>query len=150
MKHLNGSSQKPLRVALISIQPFFAEKILTGEKVVEFRRSWATNPVDLLVVYSSSPVRRIVLVARVANVVEAPPSRLWDLAKKKGGGVTKKKLFDYLAGKAKGYGIELADIVRFKRGVDPKHLFSNFRAPQSFRYLSDDEYATIIDAIPQG
>src|SRR5690349_18917714 len=112
MKRSNALSRKPARVALISIQPTFVQKILEGEKAIEFRRRWTTNHVDMLVVYSSSPVKQLVLVARVAKVVEAPRSQLWDLAKKKGGGVTRKKLFDYMAGKAKGYAIELEEIIR--------------------------------------
>lgn len=135
---------KPPRIALISIRPCFVEKILSGEKKLEFRRSWAAEPVDVLVIYSSAPTQRIVATVDIVAVTEGSPTRLWELAKEKGGGVTRQLIYDYFAGKKTGFAIEIADILEFEYPVDPKKVFKNFLAPQSFRYLDVKDYNKII------
>lgn len=131
---------KPPRVALISIKPRFVDKILSGEKRLEFRRIWAVEPIDVLIIYASSPVRRIVAKVNVVNVTKGSPTLLWRLAQSKGGGLTRKLLYDYLSGKKSGYAIELSDVIQFAQPIDPKMMFENFLAPQSFRYLSFEDY----------
>lgn len=134
----------PLKVALISIRPNFVAKILAGEKRLEFRRSWASEQVDVLVIYSSSPVQRIVASVNVVGVTEGSPTALWGLAQEKGGGVPRQLLYDYFEGKKTGFAIEIADVLEFEQPVDPKKLFNNFIAPQSFRYLDSKDYAKIL------
>jgi predicted transcriptional regulator len=134
------------RPVLISIQPAFAEKILAGRKVLEFRRSWAASPVDALVIYASSPRRKIVAIARVAVVHEGSPTALWQLAREKAAGISRRQLYSYFQGKQSGYAIELSTIVRTNGGIDPRSLFRNFRAPQSFHYLEVEAYERVIKA----
>lgn len=135
---------KPPRVVLISIRPCFVEKILSGEKRLEFRRSWAANHVDVLVIYSSSPVQKIVATVNVVGVTEGSPTALWELAKKKGGGVTRQLIYDYFDGKKSGFAIEITDVYEFQHSLDPKKMFKNFLAPQSFRYLDAKDYNKIL------
>ncbi len=85
--------------ALISIHPNYVERILSGEKCLEFRRSWAANPIDILVIYATAPVQQIVAVTQVGNVFRGSKNRLWELARDKGGGISRRKLFDYMQGK---------------------------------------------------
>ena len=135
---------KPLRIALISIRPNFVEKILSGEKRLEFRRSWAAEQVDVLVIYSSSPTQKLVAAVNVVNVIEGSPTALWELAKEKGGGVTRQLIYDYFKGKKTGFALEIADVLEFERAVDPKVVFKDFIAPQSFRYLDQKDYTKIL------
>lgn len=74
----------PPNVALISIRPGFVEKILAGEKRLEFRRNWAVNPVDTLVIYSTAPIKRIVATVDVVGVTEGSPTALWGVAQERG------------------------------------------------------------------
>ena len=57
------------KVVLLSIKPKYADLILTGSKQVEFRRSWAAQDVGLIVLYSSSPIQKIVGIVEVDSVV---------------------------------------------------------------------------------
>ena len=132
------------RAALISIRPCFVEKILSGEKKLEFRRSWAVEQVDVLVIYSSSPIQKIVATARVVDVTEGSPSALWELAKIRKGGVTRQLIRDYFSGKKTGFAIGISDVMEFEQPVDPKKVFKDFRPPQSFRYLDIKDYDLII------
>lgn len=126
--------------ALISIHPGYVEKILSGEKRLEFRRSWAANQVDILVIYSTMPVQQIVAVAKIGHIFRGSKSRLWELARIKGGGISRRKLFGYMQGKKEGVALELLNVFRIDDGICPWSLFGDgFRPPQSFRYLSQNE-----------
>ena len=140
----------PPRVALISIRPCFVEKILSGEKRLEFRRSWAAEPVDVLVIYSSSPTQKIVATVNIVGVTKGSPTALWQLAKEKGGGVTRQLIYDYFKGKKLGFAIEIENLNIFEHPIDPKMVFNNFLAPQSFRYLDMKDYKKIIETSVKG
>ena len=126
---------------LISVHPCYAEKIISGEKKMEFRRSWATKPVDVLVIYATTPIQRIIALADVKQIFVGSKTKLWNLAKGVGGGISRRKLFNYLDGKKSAVAIELSMVKPIADGIDPKCIFGpEFRPPQSFRYLKDEEY----------
>lgn len=132
--------------ALISIHPEYVEKILSGEKCLEFRRSWAANPIDILVIYATAPVQQIVAVTQVGHVFRGSKNRLWELALIKGGGISRRKLFDYMKGKKEGVALELLKVCRIDGGIYPRTLFGDdFRPPQSFRYLNQNEITKLAD-----
>ena len=133
--------------ALISIQPEYATKILAGEKKLEFRRRWTPRTVKTLVIYATAPVKRIVGFATVAGVTQGTPTQLWQLTRRCDGGITKPRLFEYLKNSSTAVAIELTKITRLPGGVDPWCcLGPDFRPPQSFRYLSQNELALITSA----
>lgn len=131
------------RPVLISIKPQFVEMILAGEKVFEFRRVWAKSEPNMMVIYSSSPVQRIVAIARIKNVHKASTSSLWNLTKGRGG-VSRQLLREYFSGNKTGYAIEIEDIKLAKTLIDPKILFVGFRPPQSFQYLDLAQYQKLL------
>lgn len=127
--------------ALISIHPNYVEKILSGEKRLEFRRSWAANQIDYLVIYATVPVQQIVAVTQIGHVFRGSKSHLWELARLKGGGISRRKLFEYMHGKKEGIALELLKVFKLDDGLSPQSLFGDgFRPPQSFRYLSQNEF----------
>lgn len=145
MKVTKKSSPSGNNSVLISIHPIYAKKIISGEKRVEFRRSWASNPVKQVVFYSTAPVQRIVAIAQIMKVHVGTKTKLWGLAQELGGGISRRKLFEYLEGKNTGVAIELGDINIIAKPTTPIDLFGDgFRPPQSFRYFTDDELLTII------
>lgn len=130
---------------LISIHPNYVEKILSGEKRLEFRRSWAASQVDYLVVYATSPVQQIVSVIQMGQVFRGSKSRLWELARSKGGGISRRKLFKYMEGKNEGVALELSRVLKIAEGINPRIFFGNeFHPPQSFRYLTQSEFAKLV------
>lgn len=132
--------------ALISIHPQYVEKILSGEKRLEFRRSWAAKRIDFLVIYATVPVQKIVAVTQVGHVFHGSKNRLWELARVKGGGISRRKLFDYMQGKREGVALELLNVFRIDGGITPHSLFGDgFCPPQSFRYLSQNEISKLTD-----
>lgn len=133
-------------VALISIHPQYAEKILSGEKRLEFRRTWAAQPVDLLAIYATSPVQRIVGLARIECIHYGSKTKLWELGKLHGGGISRRKLFAYLDGRKEAVALVIGHYLRLTEALDPRRLFdTNFKPPQSFRYLRSEELLQLHD-----
>lgn len=131
------------KVVLLSIKPKYADLILTGSKQVEFRRSWAAQDVGLIVLYSSSPIQKIVGIVEVDSVVMSSPSSLWKTCTEKGGGLTRRELRSYFAGKSKGFAVHLGKVFEPSAHIDPAEVFYGFVPPQSFRYLDSDEFTKI-------
>ncbi|MBU0916927.1 MAG: ASCH domain-containing protein [Gammaproteobacteria bacterium] len=131
------------RAILLSVKPRFADQIIAGTKTVEFRRSWAAKPVGLAVVYSSSPVQRLVGIVEIEGTVLASPSSVWTKCRSRGPGLERKELMEYFSGKSQAYGILLGGVTLPSKPISPKSLFKAFRPPQSYRYLSANELRRI-------
>ena len=130
--------------ALISIHPQYVEKILSGEKRLEFRRGWTRTPVDFLVIYATNPIQQIVAIAELGEVIQGTKTKLWELARDKGGGISRRKLFAYMEGKKQGVALELIRTLRIVEGINPSTLLGDdFHPPQSFRYLSKEEFGLL-------
>ena len=129
---------------LISIRPQYVEQIVSGAKNVEFRRVWPVRPIKTLVVYSTSPSQCLVAVVEVKEAVRASKTALWRVAVQEGGGITKRALMDYFDGKDLGVALRLGRRTSLPAGLTAKSAFGpSFRAPQSFRYLTDCDKAVV-------
>lgn len=146
------SSQQPTgRAVLLSIRPKYADLILAGSKTVELRRSWPSNDIGVMVIYSSAPVQRLTGIALIKEIKECNLESLWQVSQAHGGGVTFKELQEYIGNKKLVYGVMLGRVVPAEILVDPKHLFPNFTPPQSFMYLNPQDYQRVTTAMfPSG
>lgn len=127
------------RAILLSIKPKYSDLILSGVKRVEFRRTWAAEEVGLIAVYASAPIQRIVAFVGVDAVVWASPTKLWSHCTNSGGALTRRELNEYFAGKRQGYAVLLGEVRKLRQPLDPRRVFKEFSAPQSFRYLTAAE-----------
>jgi predicted transcriptional regulator len=142
-----SSTPRGGRAVLLSIKPRYADLILAGTKRVELRRSWPSNDIGVLVLYSSAPVQKLVGVAYVDSVNECDIEGIWQLAVKFGGGLTREELIEYFEGKKLAYGIMIKDTRTAQNAVDPKDLFPGFVPPQSFQYLTPEDYFRVMRSI---
>ncbi|MBU9577245.1 hypothetical protein KTE26_02200 [Ralstonia mannitolilytica] len=120
---------------------------MAGSKRVEFRRTWAKEQVKLIAIYESAPTQRIVGFVEVESAIVGSASALWVICTNKGGGLTRAELRSYFAGKKQGAAILLGRVHAANTPVDPITVFKNFKAPQSFRYLSANETTALIKKI---
>lgn len=142
------SLQQPSgRAVLLSIKPKYADLILDGKKRVELRRSWPGNDIGVMILYSSAPVQKLVGVAYIDKLERRDVDGLWALSEEFGGGVTRDELDDYFAGKKTAFGILIARTERANRPISPKDVFPDFVPPQSFQYLSPNEFRRAMQAI---
>lgn len=130
LKNFDGKT-----TALISIKPEFVSKIISGEKKVEFRKKDFKKDVSQLVIYSSSPVQRIVAIADVKLIHKSTVNKTWNKYNSIGG-ITKEKFKNYFCGKKEAYTIELGNTKVLKNPVRLNQVDNKLRAPQSYQYLS--------------
>ncbi len=119
---------------LLSIKPEFAEKILSGEKRFEFRRVMPKRRVERVVLYSSSPIQRIVGEFRVLRVHTASPEALWRRTSASAG-IRKAYFSAYFSDRPAAHAFEITEPRRYEHPIDPRVFFAAFRPPQSFMYL---------------
>ena len=109
-------------------------KILSGEKLYEYRKTVFRRPVEKVYIYASSPICMIVGEFRIDDVLEATPNELW-ASTRTAPGVTRSFFFRYFKGKSKAYAIKVKDVVAYPTPVSPYNICQNFRAPQNYIYL---------------
>ncbi len=138
------------KAVLISIHPKYVDKILDGTKRVEFRRVWAAQNVTHMVIYSTSPHMKIVAIAEITKVFSASKSRLWEVAKEFGGGVTRHELREYFSGVTRGKAVLLGSIEKLNEPCELRDVFPGWRAPQSFVYLNSEQFTLIKMRLSKG
>lgn len=55
-------------------------------------------------------------------------------------GITKKFFDQYFEGRKKGYALKISSPKLYENPINPFDLFSSFVAPQSFKYLTAEDF----------
>lgn len=118
---------------LLSIKPKYANAILAGEKLVEFRKLAFKKEIERVYIYSSSPEQRIIGYFTIEDIISDTPKELWRKYSSVGS-ISQEDFFEYFADKDIGYSIKIKSVNRFRKSKNPKEIFKNFVAPQSFMY----------------
>jgi len=123
---------------LLSIKPEFAEKIFNGTKKYEFRRSVFKNKnVKTVVVYASSPVKRVIGEFEIDSIINEDLNNLWKRTKDFSG-ISENFFFEYFRNKKSGFAIKIKKVKRYDQTLSLKDDF-NATPPQSFMYLKECE-----------
>jgi predicted transcriptional regulator len=119
---------------LLSIKPEFAERIFDGSKKFEFRKSlFRDERITTIVVYASSPIRKVIGEFEIESIMNDAPEKLWRKTKS-GAGINREYFFQYFAGKNVGYAIKVKTARRYTKPLCLRQDF-NLTPPQSFMYL---------------
>ncbi len=121
---------------ILSIKPEFAEKILNGEKLFEFRKQVPKKKISWVFIYASSPYKKIIGRFRVNNILNGTPEEIWNLCGSQGG-IDQERFFEYCGNNETIYGFEISDVIKFETPINPYEEDSNFNAPQSFAYFDN-------------
>ena len=124
-------------IAFMPIKPVYAERILSGEKHFEFRRTRIRSDLTHIVIYSSHPVKRVVGSAEVLSVKEGSPTKVWDTTKD-AAGISRQAFRAYFAGAKSAIAILLGKVSPLDLAVCPTQVADGFTVPQSFRYIDKD------------
>lgn len=120
---------------LLSIKPQFAEMIFSGTKKYEFRRSVFKNPdVKTIVVYASTPVRKVIGEFEIEAIINDELVALWELTKKYAG-INEDYFFKYFSNKQSGYAIKIKNVTKYGKALCLREDY-NATPPQSFMYLN--------------
>ncbi len=120
---------------VLSIKPEFADKIFDGSKKFEFRRSIFKNEnVKTVIVYASSPVKKVIGEFEIDSIINEELESLWKMTSNYSG-ISKDYFDKYFFDKEAGYAIKIKNTKRYRR---PKSLQKDFdlMPPQSFAYYT--------------
>lgn len=126
------------RIALMSIHPAYASAILDGSKTVEFRKRRLADDIKTVVIYATSPVRRVVGTFDVGEIIEGSPAQIWARFGRRGS-ITKADFFHYYANAATAVAISVTNTKSFATPLALHQLKPDSTAPQSFSYLRRSE-----------
>lgn len=118
---------------LISINPEHVENILNGTKKYEYRKIAAKQDISSIIIYETTPVKKIVAEAEIIDVLMLPREELWAQTKDASG--ISKDFFDrYFQDREIAYAYKLGKIKVYD---SPKTLmdYGIKSAPQSFVYV---------------
>lgn len=128
----SSDSQKQTHV-LLSIRPPFAEAILRGAKRYEFRRTIFSRRVDVVLMYVTAPVQKVVAEFDVVSVISEPLPRLWSRTRKYAG-INEALFYRYFSGLQRGHAIAIGEVRLYISPFCPVEQLG-LRPPQSFVYL---------------
>lgn len=119
---------------LMSINPKYVEEILSGNKKYEYRRTKAkkTN-IDKIVIYSTSPIMKVVAEVEIEEILEDTPENIWK-ATKNHSGISKKFYMDYYKNKNIAIAYKLGKVIKYNKPLNLSDIGIKY-TPQSFVYL---------------
>ena len=134
---LSNESMKIKRDVVLSVKPIYSEKILQGHKTVELRRRFPVSaPIGALAyIYSTSPVKAMVGIASIRDILKLPVEQIW--AEFKSAALIERYHFDkYFEGLDCGFVLIFDDVKAFSRPLPLSELREKFgfEPPQSFLY----------------
>ncbi|GCE90268.1 ASCH domain-containing protein [Acetobacter sp. DmW_136] len=122
---------------LLSIKPIFVERILSGEKIFEYRKKiFDASRVNSVIIYATMPVGKIVCEFDIERVIEEHPKKLWEKTHH-GAGISKDFFDSYFNERSVGFAIEVGNIRVPEHHICPYQLFEKFTPPQSFMYVPE-------------
>jgi len=123
--------------ALLSINPMYAEAILSGTKKWEFRRRKFMEKPDRVYIYCTSPVRRVVGFFEPGEIISGSSEEIWTKCGKEGA-ISRKEFFKYSNSET----IHAIKILRVEKLETPigLNLFGKNKPPQSFCYINVSQF----------
>jgi predicted transcriptional regulator len=130
---------------LISIKPKYVEKIISKEKTYEFRRNIFKKDVEKVVIYSTSPEKKIIGCFKSKKIIKDSPKNLWNDFSEEAG-INKEDFFYYFENKEEGFALKIDELEIFGNPIETDKL-ADFYAPQSFKYIDESEMTNLIEHI---
>ena len=127
---------------LLSIKPKYVKSIIEGKKRYEFRKTMFKNRgINLIYIYSSSPVKKIVGTFEIGGILEDHPANLWGVVKEFAG-IQQRDFFSYFEGRSRAFAIGIQNLQEFNDPIDPYVTMPGFVPSQSYCYLDGEKCRT--------
>lgn len=121
---------------LLSIKPEFVEKIISGEKKFEFRKSLPKREgITTVVVYSTMPVGKVIGEFRVKGTHSYEPESLWERTKEFAG-ITKDFFDEYFSTKDLAHAFEIDSFKEYDKPLRISDFLPSGIPPQSYCYIN--------------
>ena len=120
---------------LLSIKPEYANKIFSGEKKFEYRKSIFKREIKFIVVYVTKPVGMIIGEFEIDKIISDTPKQIWNLTKEHSG-IEEDKFKNYFLNKETGFAIKVKKAKLYKHSKTLKEYNPKIKVPpQSFCYI---------------
>ncbi|GAB3803325.1 ASCH domain-containing protein [Spirosoma humi] len=134
------------QLILLSIKPEFVEQIFNGKKTIELRKCKPDARLnDIIIVYCTKPVKAIVGMCRISEILDLSPNCVWEKYSTQLG-ITEDQFWDYYKDSNRSIGIRMKDVCLFKESIrlsEIKGVEPNFSPPQTFKYFSRSKFLNI-------
>ena len=118
---------------LMSIKPKFVKQIFEGTKLFELRKRIFRREVKTIIIYESSPTKKIVGEFIIDKIISDTPQKIYmDYGKYLG--ISKNEYFEYFKNIDIAYAIKIKKTIKYKKSFNLSD-FKIERAPQSYQYL---------------
>ena len=125
-----------MKKILLSVKPKYVEKILAGEKTVEYRKRIPTDSsVKRVLIYASNPIKRVVAEFTIGRFLEETPKEMWRQTQQIGG-ISEQEFAAYFKDKNKAYAYEIKNLQIFGDSKPLSH-YGVEKAPQDFCYVDE-------------
>ncbi|WP_074016204.1 hypothetical protein [Fusobacterium massiliense] len=118
---------------LMSIKPKFVEEIFSETKTFELRKKIFKSSINTIVIYSSSPKKKVVGEIIIDKIISSTPKLLWK-SYKNNLGISEKEYFKYYKNSKVAYAIKIKKVIKYKKELELKD-FGIEKAPQSYQYI---------------
>lgn len=121
------------RVAVMAIHPRYADAILSGKKLVEFRKRKLADDITTVLIYATAPIQRVVGEFSIKETVIDRPASIW-AAFGDVGIIDESNFDDYYASSAQAVALVVDQATRYARPQTLDELEAR-SIPQSFYYV---------------
>lgn len=119
----------------MAIHQRYADAIMDGEKRVEFRKRRLADDIEVVWVYATAPISKVVGHFSIDEVVQGTPQDIWDRFGAVGV-IERTAFFDYYNGSDTAVAIVVGSAARLPDPVALNEMDPRPAVPQSFAYLS--------------
>lgn len=118
---------------LMSIKPEYVKKIFDGTKKYEYRKTKCKIKPTKIIVYTSSPIKKVVGEIIIEDILYDKKEIIWDKTKVSGG-IEKKNYDKYFEKKEDAIAYKIKEYIKYD---SPKELseYNIKYAPQSYVYI---------------
>ena len=124
---------KKKETILLPVKPIYANKILNGKKKYEYRKTKPKKDINKIIIYSTSPIKKIIGEVQVIKIIELPKEELWNLTKNSSG-INKKDYDKYFEKQEKAVAYELGKVTSYEKDLSDIGICFT---PQSYIYLDN-------------
>lgn len=123
---------------LLSIKPEFAYKIISGEKIFEYRKTLFKNKdVSSIIIYATKPLGKVIGEFEIDQILSNTPKQIWDDTQKFSG-ITKDFFNKYFSNKEIAFAIKIKNVKEYEVPLELKTFNPAIKvAPQSFCYINN-------------
>lgn len=122
------------RNIIISINPEHVVNIINGTKKYEYRTKAAKCDVGKIIIYETTPVKKVVAEVEIVGVLKMSPNQLWKETSEQSG-VSKEYFDTYFKNRKVAYAYRLGKIKVYDKPRELNEFGLRF-APQSFVYVN--------------